>query len=207
MARATATRCCWPPDSSDDLRCAEVAQAHEPQGLADAAGDLGPRQLADLQREGDVLEHAQVRPDGVGLEHHAEVALVRRHRHGLGGIEHHAAADLDAAGVGRLQAGDAAQRRGLAAAGGPEQADELAVGGDEAHVVDDELVAEALAEPIDPDAHAVSIQTARNTWRDTSAMTATMMRVETTDSALALPQLAFSKKVQIEIEISAVLEV
>ena len=50
-------------------------------------------------------------------------------------------------------------------------------------------------------------QAARNTWRDTSAMTATMMRVETTDSALALPQLAFSKKVQIEIEISAVLEV
>ena len=35
-------------------------------------------------------------------------------------------------------------------------------------------------------------------------MTTTMMRVETTDNALALPQLAFSKKVQIEIEISAV---
>ena len=122
----------------------------------------------------------------------------------LRGIEHDAAADLDAAGIGSLEAGDAPQRRRLAAARGPEQADELAVGGDEAHVVDDELVAEALAEPIDPDAHARchvrDPHAARNTWRDTSAMTATMMRVETTDRALALPQLAFSKKVQIEIE-------
>ena len=209
MARATATRCCWPPDSSDDLRSPRVAQADEPQHLADPAGNLDLSQLADLQREGDVLEHGQMRPDGIGLEHHADVALVRRHRHALRRIEHDAAADLDVPRIGGLEAGDAPQRRRLAAARGAEQADELAVGGNEAHVVDDELVAEALAEPIDLDAHVRfrSSQAARNTWRETNAMTATMMRVETTDSALALPQLAFSKKVQIEIEITAVFEV
>ena len=36
------------------------------------------RQLAHAQRERDVLEHREVRPDGEGLEHHAEVALLRR---------------------------------------------------------------------------------------------------------------------------------
>ena len=34
---------------------------------------------ADAQRIGDVVEHRHVRPDGVGLEHHAEPAVVRRH--------------------------------------------------------------------------------------------------------------------------------
>ena len=45
---------------------------------------------------------------------------MRQRRH-VGAVEQHLAA-----GVGRLQAGDDAQRRGLAAAGGPEEHDRLA---------------------------------------------------------------------------------
>ncbi len=87
--------------------------------------------LAHLQREGDVVEDRHVRPDGVGLEHHAEAALVGR--------------DVDRADAvtlaensgrsptvmrpesGLLQAGDRAQRRGLAAAGRAEQGEHLAL--------------------------------------------------------------------------------
>src|SRR5262249_21559518 len=49
-----------------------VEHAHHP--LADLL--LG--QPAHLEWERRVLEHVHVRPDGVGLEHHAEIALVRR---------------------------------------------------------------------------------------------------------------------------------
>jgi len=68
-----------------------------------------------------------MRPDGVGLEHHAELAMIGRHEQVGGCIAHHAAADRDAPGVVALQPGDHAQGRRLAAARRPEQGDELAV--------------------------------------------------------------------------------
>ena len=51
--------------------------------------DLFPDQLlsepAHLQRKRHVLKYVHVRPDGVGLEHHAEIALVGRDKNALGG--------------------------------------------------------------------------------------------------------------------------
>ena len=55
-----------------------VLELHEPQRLVDPSSRLGLRHAAHLQREADVLGDAHVREQGVVLEHHADVALVRR---------------------------------------------------------------------------------------------------------------------------------
>ncbi len=77
---------------------------------------------AQLEAEGDVVAHCQVREQAVGLEDHPHVALVGRHPGEV------LAADLDAAGRRLVEAGQDAQCRGLAAARRAEQGHELAGG-------------------------------------------------------------------------------
>src|ERR1051326_5892242 len=93
--------------------------------------------------EGDVVEHAHVRPDGVALKDHADVALVWRDDAAAGAGIHDVLADLDLAALGRLQPRDAAQRAGLAAARWAKQRVELPAANaeaDAAHGVHDALV-------------------------------------------------------------------
>jgi hypothetical protein len=92
--------------------------------------------MAIDQWEGDVLEHRHVRPDRVRLEHHAEVAPIRRNVDPVAAREHRSVIDGDFAGVGGFQAGDALQRRGLAAAAGAKQGEELTSRDDERHTAD-----------------------------------------------------------------------
>ena len=88
---------------------------------------LGQLVLAHFQREGRIGEDGHVRPDRVGLEHHAEVALVGRHEDvAARGIDD-GAVDFDVAGRRALQSGDGPQRGGLAAARRPEQREEHAL--------------------------------------------------------------------------------
>ena len=47
------------------------------QRLFGARADFCPGKLAHPQREGDVLEDRQVRPDGKSLKDHAEIAILR----------------------------------------------------------------------------------------------------------------------------------
>ena len=70
--------------------------------------------------EGEVLAHAHARVEGVGLEHHGDAAVL-----GLlpGDVP---LADPDLAGLDLEQAGDGVEQRGLAAAGGAQQDQELA---------------------------------------------------------------------------------
>ena len=51
---------------SDSFQCA-----------GNAAIDLGGFGAADAQRKRDIFEHRHVRPDRVGLEHHADVPVIR----------------------------------------------------------------------------------------------------------------------------------
>ncbi|MNF90049.1 hypothetical protein D3C84_726000 [compost metagenome] len=74
--------------------------------------------------EGDVFRHAQVREQRVILEHHADSTLLRRQ--GETGAGDHFIGQLDLAFGHRLEAGDGAQGSGLAAAGGAEQAADVA---------------------------------------------------------------------------------
>lgn len=56
---------------------AEVRQADQVQHFLDAGGAFGLRRAFDFEAEGDVFRHGEVREQGVGLEHHADVSLVR----------------------------------------------------------------------------------------------------------------------------------
>ena len=62
----------------DRTAVGERTQLHHLQRTIDACGDLGLRQPADGQRKGDVLRDCHVREQRVVLEHHADLALVRR---------------------------------------------------------------------------------------------------------------------------------
>jgi hypothetical protein len=75
-----------------------------------------------LQAERDVLEHAHVRVERVVLEHHGDVAVLRRH------VVHDVATDRDLAAGDFLQPRDHAQRGRLAAARRADQHDEFLVG-------------------------------------------------------------------------------
>ena len=80
---------------------AEPLKLHQPQHLGDAFGDFRTRHAFLLQAEGDVLLDAHMREQGVGLEHHVDRPLVRRH------VGHVVAADKDAARVRLLEPGNA----------------------------------------------------------------------------------------------------
>ena len=146
-ARARAIRWRWPPESWDGKPVGELLEVHELEQLVDPRLDLGLGALADLEAEGHVAVHGEVLERGVVLEHEADVALLRRQ---VGGVD---ALDLDAPGVGLLEAGDDAQQRRLAATAGAEQRGELAGGDADGDVVEGDEVAEALADARDLDAH------------------------------------------------------
>ncbi len=98
-----------------------VGQVERGRGLADLLVDHVLRRLRHLEREGDVVAHAHMRIERVGLEHHREAAL---RGPDVGRV---LAVDQDLAGGDVLEAGDQAQQRGLAAAGGADEDDEFAV--------------------------------------------------------------------------------
>ena len=75
-----------------------------------------------MEPEGDIVEDAHMRKQGIVLEHHADLALVHR------GMADVAAVEADLARIGLDEAGDGAQQRGLAAPAGAQQAEELAIG-------------------------------------------------------------------------------
>src|SRR2546422_6039798 len=105
------------------LAIGELVELHRSEDAQDLVPDFLPGKpaVADLQRKGRVLEDVHVRPDGVGLEHHAEAAPVGRDEDvARRGIDD-AVADADLARARPLQARARAQGRGLAAAARTEQ--------------------------------------------------------------------------------------
>src|SRR5437867_1722344 len=135
--------------------------------------------LGDAQREGDVLEDAHVRPDGVRLEDHADVARVRRNEPSRS--RQHRLVEPDDAVLGTLESGDAAERRRLAAAGGAEDREEAAVRDGERDVLDGAHAAtvgdEGLPQPLDLQ-HRYTSRTVRPPmrWRSATRMTSRTMR-------------------------------
>jgi hypothetical protein len=95
---------------------ADGVEPHPLQGSRDLPVTLGTRHMAHLQAIGDVLAHRHVRPHGVALEHHAEVALVGRHRKPARGIGDETISEMDRAAVRREESGDQVEHGGLAAA-------------------------------------------------------------------------------------------
>src|SRR5213078_435448 len=100
------------------------------EGARGAALPLGGRDAAHHQAELHVVLNRHVREQRVALEHHAEAAPLGRQR-----VEP-LVVEPDRARRQRDQAGDAVERRRLAAAGRPEQRDELAALDGERHAVE-----------------------------------------------------------------------
>ena len=126
---------------------AGTGQAHQREHLLDPCRAFAAAH--GMQPEGDVVRHAQVREQGVVLEHHADAPVLGRH--GKPRRRHHLPLQQDAAFAQRLEAGDGAQHRGLAAAAGAKQAGDAAAREGEGQVVDNALAAEAMVDAIDLD--------------------------------------------------------
>ena len=121
----------------------EPFHADEPEDPVELFLPLGHTPALHLEREGDVLRHRAMREQKEVLEHHADAAQIGRQPGHVG------AADLHPAAIGRLQAGNDAQQRGLARTAGPQQRKELAAADLEAYAVDGANCAEALLDRLD----------------------------------------------------------
>ena len=97
------------------------SQLEDVRRPGDALVHFVARHTAHLEREGEVLAHGHERIERVVLEHHGDVALLRRQ------LVDDAVADANDAGADGLETCQHAQQRRLATAGGTDQHHELAV--------------------------------------------------------------------------------
>ncbi len=125
-----------------ELRLAQLDlvghRTHEPVGL-------GLARLPDREAERDVLPHRHAGEERVVLEDHAHAALLARQPRG------DLAVDDDVAAARVDEAGERPQRRRLAAAGRPEEREELALVDLEVEPRDRHLVAEAHLDVVEAD--------------------------------------------------------
>src|SRR5579859_4345958 len=105
----------------------EALQPHQLEGFGDLVLDDAARRATYSERIGDVLEDGHVRPDGVALEDHADVALFGWHEQVALGATDLPGAQPDLACIRLLEAGNRAQRGGLAAAARAEQNQQLPI--------------------------------------------------------------------------------
>ena len=97
-------------------------EVQELGGFTDTLGALFLADAGDLQGEAHVVRNGHVRVQGVVLENHGDVAVLRRN---VGDI---AVANQDPAGVDVLKTCEHAQGGGLSAAGGSNEDQEFAIG-------------------------------------------------------------------------------
>ena len=125
------------------LAVEQLGDVEDAGRLVDALPDLGLGIALEPQAERHVLLHRHVRIERVVLEHHGDVAILRRH------VVDDVAADQDLAAGDVLEPGDHAQRRRLAAARRAHQHHELVVGDievDAAHGLDLVVLLDDLAQ-------------------------------------------------------------
>jgi hypothetical protein len=114
-------------------------EAEDIGGLGDVLRDLVLGFLREHQRERHVVAHRHVRIERVILEHHRDVALLRRN------AVDHPPADGNLAAADFLQPGDHAQKGRLAATRRSDQHAELAVGDFDVDAADHVRRSEILA--------------------------------------------------------------
>ena len=165
----------WPHDEAArkghalHLAAAEIARAtlaiaikaHKRQRLTHALFLLRARRAHHIEGIGDILLHAHVRPDGVGLEDHANAPFMHGDIDVRCAAEDGLALDPDLALVRLLKPGDAAHGRRLAATGGPEQNKHAAVSDLDVHAIDRRLIAIAFLQAGNLDRHPGSIPSDR----------------------------------------------
>ncbi|MCY1301664.1 hypothetical protein D9M70_512890 [compost metagenome] len=118
---------------------------HPPGNLGDTLFAFLLRHFADPKRVADVLLDGQVRIERIGLENHRHVAVFRQHAIDALGV------DEDVTRCRLLETGNHAHRRGLAAAGRPEQNQELLVPNLQIEVGHRDEFAELLGDVVERD--------------------------------------------------------
>ncbi len=145
MARPSATRWRWPPESWRGLR-----PSNSPMPRMSAASRTrllisAPVEFAHLQAERHVVLHAHVRVERVVLEYHGDVSV-----HGRQLIDY-VAVDRDVAGADRFKPGDHPERRRFAAAGRSDEHHELLVADLQIDVFDGVHAVVELVDPLEDD--------------------------------------------------------
>ena len=126
-----------------------VLHLYQAQHLVHPARALVTGDLLHAQAEGDVVGDLEVGKQRIVLKHHADSTSLGRQAGDL------VTADVDAAGVQRGQPCDGPQQGRLAAAGRPQQGDELAMLDIGVDVGEHRGLAEALGQPPQRDRIAV----------------------------------------------------
>jgi len=125
----------------------ETAETDAFQHRFDALRDFTLGNFPGLQRVGDVLGHIHMRPQGIGLEDHADTALLR---HFLAAhIGDPLVAKIDGAIVGCFEPGNQTQESGLAATGGSQQRGKRPCGEIDGDISESNRLAEALGQILD----------------------------------------------------------
>ena len=135
-ARASATRCCWPP-----LSWLGYLAARSPRRTKSSAAPTSPamregRVAAHLQAVADILRHGHVREECIMLKHQPDVALLRRHTRDV------LAVDQDGAAVDGLETGNHSERRRFPAAARAQQAHEFAIADRKRQIIDGDDIPE-----------------------------------------------------------------
>ena len=164
-ARASATRWRWPPESWRGIAVGEPVELHQLEQLVDASRGSRPRggrcaARPHAQAEGDVLEHGHVAEQRVVLEHEADLALAHVR---VGGV-----LAVEAARCPRSAHSSPAMMRSsvvLPEPDGPSSA--TSSPGRTSRLTSSQRgeAAEALADVLDCDAHAVASFSARRCRR------------------------------------------
>ena len=100
---------------------------------------LGPALSGQLHREGDVVEDGHVRVEGIALEHHRDVPVLRRE------VDDVFAADCQGPAADLLEPRDHPERRRLSAARRADENQELAVGDCQRKILDHLMIPIGLA--------------------------------------------------------------
>jgi hypothetical protein len=172
-----------------DATVAVPVQPDERQSGRDLRVHLAAAHAAHAERETDVLGYRHVREKGIALEDHTDPALVGRK------VRDVPAANVDRAAVGRVEAGNCVQDRGLAATARSEKRHELARRDIERRVVHGDHGPVGLAQSFDMDLgadavgrHATS-SARRSTPNRASALRARFPIASSTDRAPAAAML------------------
>ena len=122
------------------LTLRELLHVHQAQHLGHARGNFSLRQLILLQAKGDILLHRHMREQRVGLEHHVDRALIRRHAGEVHAVEH------DLPGGGLFKTGQHTQQGRFTTARGPQKGKNFAFIDRQADVVHGMLAIERFGE-------------------------------------------------------------
>ena len=130
--------------------------------LAHSLFDLGLRDFSEPHAEGHVGVHVEMRKERVVLKNHRDIAVVRQFVGDVLAVEQDLTFSRD------LEPGDDAHCRGLAAARGAHEDNELTVICGERKILDRDDLAEALPHltELDPCHSTLSVRRKRQTKRD-----------------------------------------